>query len=46
MQINIADGGQNNFDIGDPCFRQSTWQSGQLMVAYAPKNQVDMNWIA
>ena len=46
VQINIADGGQNNFDIGDPCFRQSAWQSGQLMVAYTPKNQLDMNWIA
>jgi hypothetical protein len=46
VQINIADGGHNNFDIGDPCFRQSAFQNGQLMVAYAPKNQLDMNWIA
>jgi hypothetical protein len=45
-QINIADGMHNDFDIGDPCFRQSAWQNGQLMVAYTPKNQVDQNWIA
>jgi hypothetical protein len=46
VQINLADGGHNNFDIGDPCFRQSAWQGGQLMVSYVPKNQLDMNWIA
>jgi hypothetical protein len=46
VQINIADGGHNNFDVGDRCFRQSAWQQGQLMVAYTPKNQLDMNWIA
>jgi len=46
VNTNIADGGHNNYDIGDPCFRQSSFQSGQLMVAYEPKNQVDMNWIA
>lgn len=46
VQINIADGGHNNFDVGDRCYRQSSWQSGQLMVAYTPKNALDMNWIA
>ncbi|MDQ5820752.1 MAG: hypothetical protein M3540_04855 [Actinomycetota bacterium] len=46
VNTNIADGGDNGFDIGDPCFRLSGWQSGQMMVAYEPKNQLDMNWIA
>ena len=46
VNTNIADGGHNNFDIADPNFRQSAWQSGQLMVAYEARNQVDMNWIA
>jgi len=46
VNTNIADGGHNNFDIGDPCYRQSSFQSGQMMVAYEPKNQLDMNWIA
>jgi hypothetical protein len=46
VNTNIADGGDNGFDIGDPCFRLSGWQSGQMMVAYEPKNQIDMNWIA
>ncbi|MCP9486567.1 MAG: hypothetical protein MSC30_11945 [Gaiellaceae bacterium MAG52_C11] len=46
VNTNIADGGHNNFDIGDSCFRQSAFQLGQLMVAYEPKNQVDMNWVA
>jgi hypothetical protein len=46
VQTNIADGGHNNFDIGDPCFRQTAWQGGQLMVAYTPKNALDQNWIA
>lgn len=45
VNTNIADGGHNNFDIGDPCFRQSSFQFGQMMVAYEPKNQLDMNWI-
>jgi len=46
VQTNIADGGHNNFDIADPCFRQTAWQGGQLMVAYTPKNAMDQNWIA
>ena len=46
MNTNIADGGDNGFDIGDPCFRLSGWQGGQMMVAYEPKSQIDMNWIA
>jgi hypothetical protein len=44
VNTNVADGGHNLFDIGDPCFRMSGWQVGQTMVAYEPKNQVDMNW--
>lgn len=46
VNTNIADGGHNNFDIGDPCFRQTSFQVGQMMVAYEPKNQLDQNWIA
>jgi hypothetical protein len=46
VNTNIADGGHNNFDIGDECFRQTAFQSGQLMVHYEPKNQLDANWIA
>jgi hypothetical protein len=46
VQTNIADGGHNNFDIADNCFRQTAWQGGQLMVAYTPKNAMDQNWIA
>ena len=44
VNTNIADGGHNGFDLGDPCFRLSGWQQGQTMVTYDPKNQLDMNW--
>ena len=44
VNTNIADGGHNGFDLGDPCFRLSGWQQGQTMVSYDPKNQLDMNW--
>ena len=44
VNVNIADGGHNGFDLGDPCFRLSGWQQGQTMVTYDPKNQLDMNW--
>ena len=46
VNTNIADGGHNNFDIANASFRQSSWQQGQLMVSYTPRDQVDMNWIA
>jgi hypothetical protein len=46
VNTNIADGGHNNFDIGDSCFRQTAFQQGQLMVHYEPNNQLDANWIA
>jgi hypothetical protein len=46
VNTNVADGGHNNFDIADPCYRQTAFQSGQLMVHYEPKNQMDANWIA
>lgn len=46
VNTNIADGGHNNFDIGDSCFRQTAFQQGQLMVHYEPNNQLDGNWIA
>lgn len=44
VNTNIADGGHNVFDIGDRCFRMSSFQVGQTMVAYEPRNQLDMNW--
>jgi hypothetical protein len=44
VNTNIADGGHNGFDLGDPCFRLSGFQQGQTMVTYDPKNQMDMNW--
>jgi hypothetical protein len=44
VNTNIADGGHQGFDVGDPCFRLSGWQVGQTMVTYDPKNQLDMNW--
>jgi hypothetical protein len=44
VNTNIADGGHNGFDLGDPCFRLSGFQQGQTMVSYDPKNQMDMNW--
>jgi hypothetical protein len=46
VNTNVADGGHNAFDLGDPCFRMTSWQAGQMMVHYDPKNQVDANWIA
>lgn len=46
VNTNIADGGHNAFDRGDPCFRMTSFQSGQMMVHYEPKNQLDANWIA
>ena len=46
VNTNIADGGHNNFDIADPNFRQTAFQSGQLFTSYEPKNATDQNWIA
>jgi hypothetical protein len=46
VNTNIADGGHNAFDRGDPCFRMTSFQGGQMMVHYEPKNQLDANWIA
>jgi len=46
VNTNIADGGHNNFDIADPSFRQTAFQSGQLFNSYEPRNATDQNWIA
>jgi hypothetical protein len=46
VNVNISDGGHTAFDKGDPCFRLTGWFSGQMMVHYEPKNQLDANWIA
>ena len=37
VNTNIADGGHNGFDIGDPCFRLSAFQVGQMMVVVRPE---------
>ena len=37
VNTNIADGGHNGFDLGDPCFRLSGFQQGQTMVVVRPE---------
>ncbi len=48
INTNIADGGHNSYDAlgGDPRFRLTAWQQGQLENSYNPQDQVDVNWIA
>ncbi|HYI09569.1 MAG TPA: hypothetical protein VEK57_10945 [Thermoanaerobaculia bacterium] len=48
VNSNIADGGHNAFDApgGDPGFRLTGWQSGQLEVSFTPQNQLDTTWIS
>jgi hypothetical protein len=48
VNVNIADGGHNAFDAvgGDPGFRLTGWQSGQLEVSFTPQNQEDTIWIS
>ena len=48
VNANIADGGHNAFDAvgGDPGFRLTGWQSGQLEVSFTPQNQEDTTWIS
>jgi hypothetical protein len=48
VNVNVADGGHNAFDAvgGDPGFRLTGWQSGQLEVSFTPQNQLDTIWIS
>jgi hypothetical protein len=48
VNVNVADGGHNGFDAvgGDPEFRLTGWQSGQLEVSHTPQNQLDTIWIS
>lgn len=46
--VNIADGGHNAFDAlgGNPNFRLTAWQQGQLEVSFTPADQEDITWIS
>jgi hypothetical protein len=46
--VNIADGGHNAFDApgGNPSFRLTAWQQGQLEVSFTPNDQEDITWIS
>ncbi len=48
VNANIADGGHNAFDAvgGDPGFRMTGWQQGQIEVSFTPQNQADLIWIS
>lgn len=48
VNANIADGGHNAFDApgGDPGFRLTGWQSGQIEVSFVPQSQKDTIWIS
>jgi len=48
LNTNIADGGHNGYDAagGDPNFRLTAWQQGQLEASFTPQNQTDITWIS
>jgi hypothetical protein len=48
VNTNVADGGHNAYDAlgGDPNFRLTAWQQGQLEVSYTPQDQQDTIWIS
>src|SRR4029450_7166375 len=48
INTNIADGGQNAYDApgGDPDFKLTGWQQGQLEVSFTPLSQTGVTWIA
>lgn len=48
LNTNIADGGHNAYDAlgGNPDFRMTAWQQGQLEVSFTPQNQTDVTWVS
>jgi hypothetical protein len=48
INTNIADGGHNAYDAlgGNPNFRLTAWQQGQLEVSFTPQDQEDITWIS
>jgi hypothetical protein len=48
LNTNVADGGHNAYDAlgGNPSFRLTGWQQGQLEVSFTPQDQVDVTWIS
>jgi hypothetical protein len=48
LNTNIADGGHNAYDAlgGNPAFRMTAWQQGQLEVSFTPQNQTDITWVS
>jgi hypothetical protein len=48
LNTNIADGGHNAYDAlgGNPDFRMTAWQQGQIEVSHTPQNQTDVVWVA
>jgi hypothetical protein len=48
INTNVADGGHQGYDAlgGDPEFRMTAWQQGQIEVSYTPQDQQDTIWIS
>jgi hypothetical protein len=48
INTNVADGGHNAYDAlgGDPNFKLTAWQQGQLEVSFTPQSQTDVAWIS
>jgi hypothetical protein len=48
INTNVADGGHNAYDAlgGDPNFKLTAWQQGQLEVSFTPQSQTDVTRIA
>jgi hypothetical protein len=48
LNTNIADGGHNAYDAlgGNPQFRMTAWQQGQIEVSFTPQDQTDITWIS
>jgi hypothetical protein len=48
INTNVADGGHNAYDAlgGNPNFKLTAWQLGQLEVSFTPQDQVDVTWIS
>jgi hypothetical protein len=48
INTNVADGGHNAYDAlgGDPNFKMTAWQVGQIEISFTPQSQVDVAWIS